>query len=77
MEEIVALPESTIVEGKSGLDQLYTQVLQQAFLNIQPDDKKFHFRFRSVVGAVVLVFNPLSETALLGLLGTINISTAL
>ena len=77
LEEIVSLPESTAVEGRSGLDQLYTQVLQRAFLNIQADDNKFHFRFRSVVGAVVLVFNPLSETALSDLLGTTNISIAL
>jgi len=74
---IVSLPQSTTEEGRSGIDQLYTEVLQQAFLNIRADDGKFYSRFRSVVGAVLLVSNPLSATALSDLLGISNLSTAL
>ena len=77
LSDIVALPESTTQEGKAGLDQLYTEVLHQAFLNIHIDDEKFYSRFRSVVGAVVLMFNPLPVSALLNLLGAPNVSTVL
>jgi len=75
--DIISLPQSTIEEGRSGLDQLYTEVLQQAFLNIRVDDGRFYSRFRIVVGAVLLVLNPLSATALSDLLGISNLSTTL
>ena len=77
LHEITSLPQSTIEEGRSGIDQLYTEVLQQAFLNIRADDRLFYSRFKSVVGAVLLVFNPLSATALSDLLGISNVSTTL
>ena len=77
LSDIVSLPQSTIKEGRSGIDQLYTEVLHQAFLNIQDDDGTFYSRFRSVVGAVVLVFNPLSVTGLSDLLGVSHVSTTL
>jgi hypothetical protein len=77
LSDIVSLPRSTAKEGRSGIDQLYTEVLQQAFLNIQADDGGFYSRFRSVVGAVVLVFNPLSVTGLSDLLGVSHVSTTL
>jgi len=75
--DIVSLPQSTVEEGRSGIDQLYTEVLQQAFFNIQADDGKFYSHFRSVVGAVLLVFNPLPATALSDLLGISNLATTL
>ena len=74
---VTALPQSTVEEGKAGLDQLYTEVLQQAFLDIQPDDGDFYSHFRSVVGAVMLIFNPLSIPALSTLLGASDVSTSL
>jgi len=77
LHDITSLPQSTIKEGRSGIDQLYTEVLQQAFLNIRADDRAFYSRFKSVVGAVLLIFNPLSATALSDLLGISNISTTL
>jgi len=77
LTDIVSLPQNTVEEGRSGIDQLYIEVLQQAFFNIQADDGKFYSRFRSVVGAVLLVFNPLPVTALSDLLGTSNLSTTL
>jgi hypothetical protein len=57
---IVSLPESTIEEGRSGVDQLYTQILQQAFSGVHPGDSQQYLRFQTVVGAVLLLFNPLS-----------------
>jgi len=77
LNNIILLPQSTVEEGRSGIDQLYTEVLQQAFLNIQADRTVFHSRFRSVVGTVLLVFNPLSATTLSDLLGISNLSTTL
>jgi WD40 repeat protein len=64
LNRITSLPQSTSYEGKSGLDLLYTQVLEQAIDDVDMDDKELHSRFKAVVGTVVLVFNPLSVKAL-------------
>ena len=66
---ITSLPESTIEEGRSGIDQLYTQILQQAFSGIHPSNSQQYLQFKAVVGAVVLLFNPLSTKDLSDLLG--------
>ena len=63
---IVSLPHDTSHEGQSGLDLLYTQVLEQAFQDV---DQESYIHFRSVAGAVILNFNPLSINALSHLLG--------
>ena len=77
LTDIISLPQSTVEEGRSGIDQLYTEVLRQAFLNIRADDRRFYSCFRSVVGAVLLVFNPLSVSTLSDLLGISHVSTTL
>ena len=74
---IISLPQSTIHEGKSGIDLLYTQVLEQAFCDIESDDQELYACFRSVVGTVLLVFNPLPAKALSTLLRISSISTTL
>jgi hypothetical protein len=61
---ITSFPESTTYEGRSGTDLLYTQVLEQAF----HDKQDLHLHFKTVVGAVLVVFNPLSVRALSDLL---------
>ena len=66
---ITSLPQSTIEEGKSGVDQLYTKVLQQAFINVHPDNSQKHHCFRTVVGTILLILNPLSIKSLSDLLG--------
>jgi hypothetical protein len=53
---IVSLPEDTFHEGRSGIDLLYTQVLEQAFCKEDPGDLRLYSQFKSVLGAVVLVF---------------------
>jgi len=63
---ITSLPQSTAEEGKSGVDQLYTKVLEQAFYT---DNSQHHSCFQAVVGAIVLIFNPLSIKGLSELLG--------
>jgi len=60
---ITSLPQSTAEEGKSGVDQLYIKVLEQAFHNSQD-----YSCFQAVVGTVVLIFNPLSIKGLSELL---------
>ena len=74
LEQIISLPLSTSDEGRSGIDHLYTQVLDQAVSCMARD---VHSRFQIVVGAVLLVFNPLSAGALSDLLGVSTIHTTL
>jgi len=67
---ITSLPQSTT-------DALYTQILEQAFSGAHADDKEFYRHFRSVVGATLLIFNPLPVDALSGLMKVPDISTTL
>ena len=66
---LTSLPQSTIEEGESGLDQLYTHTLQQAFSGVPPGNSLPYLRFQTVVGAVLILFNPLSIMDLSDLLG--------
>ena len=65
---IISLRHSTTQEGKSGIDLLYTQVLDQAFQDVDSDDQELFSHFRLVVGAVLLVLHPLSRKTLSELL---------
>ncbi|KAF9649417.1 WD40 repeat-like protein [Thelephora ganbajun] len=65
---IISLPQSTVHEGKSGIDLLYLQVLEQAFRDVDLDERELYSRFKLVVGAVLLVFHPLSRKTLSELL---------
>jgi len=65
---ITFLPQSTSEEGKSGVDQLYIKVLEQASYDVRVDKSQHYLRFRTVVGTVLLVFNPLSIKGLSELL---------
>ena len=66
---ITSLPESTVEEGKSGVDQLYTAVLQQAFSHTHTDNHQKYHHFQTIVGTVLLLFNPLSIKGLSELMG--------
>ena len=65
---ITSLPKSTVGEGKSGVDQLYIKVLEQAFHNTHTDNHQLYSRFQSAVGTVSLIFNSLSVNGLSELL---------
>ena len=67
---IISLPQDTSREGRSGIDALYTQVLDQAFHDVDSHDHSLYSDFKSVVGAVVLIFHPLSINTLSDLLGS-------
>jgi len=58
LEKIVSLPQSHSHEG--GVDLLYTQILELAFHDVDPGEPELFSRFRNVVGAVLLAFQPLS-----------------
>ena len=77
LDQIVSLPQSTVHEGRSGIDLLYTQILEQAVDDVDADAGEIHSRFKTVVGAVLLVFNPLPVRALSDLLQVSRISTTL
>ena len=66
---ITSLPESSVEEGGYGVDQLYTKILQQAFTNVHPRNTQPYRQFQTVVGTVLLIFNPLSIEGLSDLLG--------
>ena len=74
---ITSLPQSTVHEGKLGINLLYTQILEQAFCDLDSDEEDLYSHFRATVGAVVLVFNPLPLNALSTLLGVSDISITL
>ena len=83
---LVSLPQNTAHEGDSGIDSLYTEILRHAYHNVgpynwKPDNQEVYHRFRTVVGAVLLAFNPLSMKSLSDLLHDFetpsDISTAL
>ena len=74
---ITSLPQRTVEEGKSGIDDLYIQLLKEAFCNVDADDEEFYHHFRSVVGLVLLIFNPLPMKTLSSLLKSFSISTTL
>ena len=42
---ITSLPQSTVEEGRSGIDQLYIEVLEQAFHNIHVDNTQCYHSF--------------------------------
>ena len=65
---ITSLPQDTTEEGLFGVDQLYTKVLEHAFSNIQTNNTQFYSRLQSVLGTVLLIFNPLSIKGLSELL---------
>jgi len=65
---IVSLPLDTSHEAKLGIDPLYTQVLGQAFQDVDFHDHQLYSHLKSVVGAVILIFHPLSIKTLSDLL---------
>jgi len=72
---IISLPQNTAHEGRSGIDLLYAQVLEQVVDEVDADAEEVHSCFRTVVGAVLLVLNPLSARALSDLLRVSTLST--
>lgn len=66
---VASLPQDTSLDGNSGIDVLYMKMLEQAFHDVDANDHEFYSRFQSVIGAIILVFHPLSIKTLSELLG--------
>jgi hypothetical protein len=60
---IVDLPNSTIYEGKSGIDMVYHQILSASFENVNEDDPDFFNHLHLVVGSIVLALKPLPRAS--------------
>ena len=72
LQLIVIPPDSTVHEGRAGIDLLYTQVFLYAFSDVEEDT--VFANLRRVLGAVILAFNPLSRIQVAKIL---NINTSL
>ena len=77
LDQIISLPQIIPCEGRSGIDSLYVQILEQAVDAVYAENQELCSHFRAVVGTVLLVFNPLSVKALSDLLGEFDVSTTL
>ena len=64
---IVTPPDSTIHEGRAGIDPLYTQVLMHGFSNVR--EAMVFTNLRRILGVVILAFNPLSRAQIAEILG--------
>jgi len=67
---VVTLPDSTVHEGRAGIDPLYVQVLMHGFSDV--NEAMVFANLRRVLGAVILAFNPLSRAQIANILN-INI----
>jgi hypothetical protein len=67
LQLIVTSSNSTVHEGRAGIDLLYTQVLVHAFSEIR--ETTVFVNLRRVLGAVILAFNPLSRAQIAEILG--------
>jgi len=67
LQLVVSEANNTTHEGRAGIDFLYSQVLLCAFSDVQ--ESEVFSNVRQVLGAIVLVFNPLSQRELSVILG--------
>jgi NACHT domain len=65
---IVEPQESTIYEGRSGIDVLYHQILSASFEHADEDDGVFFDQLHLLVGSIVLALKPLPRASLAGIL---------
>src|SRR3984885_9175685 len=61
---IVEPQESTIYEGRSGIDVVYHQILSASFEHADEDDDVFYHQLHLVVGSIVLALKPLTRASL-------------
>ena len=64
LDTIITFPDNTDYEGKTTLDSLYLWILEESF---SIDDPVIYSKVRSVIGAVVLLVNPLPPSEIANL----------
>jgi len=67
LQLLLSEANSTMLEGRTGIDSLYSQILQYAFSKAHEPGE--FADIRHVLGAIVLAFNPLSRRELSAILG--------
>ena len=68
LQLLLSEANSTMHEGRAGIDSLYSQILHYAFSDIHEPEE--FADIRHTLGAIVLAFNPLSRRELSTILGT-------
>jgi len=68
LQLLVSEINSTTHEGRAGIDSLYSEILLHAFSDVH--EMEIFASMRSVLGAIVLAFNPLSRKELSTILST-------
>ena len=66
LKTIIKFPDSTDYEGGASIDQLYHWILKEAFC---VNDPVIYSKLRTIIGAVVLLINPLPPSGIAELLG--------
>ena len=66
LETIINFPDCTAYEGKTSLDPLYLWILGESFC---VDDPVIYSKIRTIIGAVVLLVNPLPPSGIAELMG--------
>jgi len=69
LQMVVNIPDSSVYEGQSGIDQLYTRTFEKSCSYIHHSDSSYFSRLSLVVGSVVLLCEPISVSSLAILLG--------
>ena len=67
LKTIINFPDSTGYKGKTSLDPLYLWILRDTFC--VDDDLGIYSKIRTVIGAVVLIVNPLPPSGIAELMG--------
>lgn len=69
LQLIVDMSESTTYEGASGIDPLYTRILDENYPVHSLQVSAIHERLQNILGTIVTAFNPLSRASMAPLLG--------
>ena len=77
LQLVLSVPNTTVHEGRAGIDSLYFQILLHAFSDVR--EPEVFTDMRRIMGTIILAFNPLSRMDLSTILGTptVLVSTAL
>ena len=67
LELLVNPPDSTVHEGRAGIDSLYAQIIKLASSDFE--ETTVFGNLRAILGVVILAYNPMSRAQIAGILG--------